>query len=69
MGVGARQPEPANADPDAQELQAVFAVLQRVLRPGKGKGTGSNGALPQPPAGLRLRVAPRVRGKALSKDA
>eukprot|EP00969_Alexandrium_andersonii_P295342 13054900-Alexandrium_andersonii.AAC.1 len=43
MDVGALEPEPAGVDPEAQELHAACAVLQRMLRPGKGKGEGKGG--------------------------
>eukprot|EP00969_Alexandrium_andersonii_P031087 1356982-Alexandrium_andersonii.AAC.1 len=52
MDAGALAPEPADADPDSQEPQAAFAVFQRVLRPGKGRGKGgkpvTHGALGGP---------------------
>eukprot|EP00969_Alexandrium_andersonii_P209567 9257583-Alexandrium_andersonii.AAC.1 len=46
MDVGALEPEPADADPEAQEVHAAFAVLQRMLRPGKGKGEGGEPGSP-----------------------
>eukprot|EP00969_Alexandrium_andersonii_P287651 12716711-Alexandrium_andersonii.AAC.1 len=48
MDVGALEPEPADADHGARELQAAFAVLQRVFRPGRGKGKGGKPGLRDP---------------------
>eukprot|EP00969_Alexandrium_andersonii_P259244 11462552-Alexandrium_andersonii.AAC.1 len=40
MDVGVLEPELEQPDTDSQELQAAFAVFQRFMRPGKGKGKG-----------------------------
>eukprot|EP00969_Alexandrium_andersonii_P247836 10951435-Alexandrium_andersonii.AAC.1 len=51
MDVGTLEPEPADSDPDARELQAAFAVLQRVFRPGKGRGKGGKPVALDAPGG------------------
>eukprot|EP00969_Alexandrium_andersonii_P239805 10586798-Alexandrium_andersonii.AAC.1 len=62
MDVGALEPGPSDADPDAQEPNAAFAALQRWFK-GKGKGKAANPAPLPPLAGPRLRAAPRAVGK------
>eukprot|EP00969_Alexandrium_andersonii_P148875 6582643-Alexandrium_andersonii.AAC.1 len=63
MDVGALEPEPADADPEAQEHQAAFAVLQRMLRPGKGKGKGSKPGSPGTPGGPASSGGAKGSGK------
>eukprot|EP00975_Prorocentrum_lima_P015326 3245668-Prorocentrum_lima.AAC.1 len=50
MDVGALEPEPSDTDPDAVELNAAFAALQRWIK-GKGKGKGGKPGSPAAPGG------------------
>eukprot|EP00969_Alexandrium_andersonii_P270701 11965258-Alexandrium_andersonii.AAC.1 len=45
MDIGALEPEPSDADPEAQELNAAFAALQRWIK-GKDKGKGGKSGSP-----------------------
>eukprot|EP00969_Alexandrium_andersonii_P113177 5002070-Alexandrium_andersonii.AAC.1 len=49
--MGALEPESADADPDAEELQAALAVFQRMFRPGEGRGKGGKPATHEAPGG------------------
>eukprot|EP00969_Alexandrium_andersonii_P029256 1277110-Alexandrium_andersonii.AAC.1 len=64
MDVGALEPEPSDTDPDATELNAVFAATQRWTK-GKGKGTGGKPGPPAAPGG----PAPAGAGKGGGKGA
>eukprot|EP00969_Alexandrium_andersonii_P204912 9055602-Alexandrium_andersonii.AAC.1 len=63
MDAGALEPEPADTDPDAQELQAAFAVLQRMFRPGKGRGKGGKPTASDAPGGLVSTGGAKGEGK------
>eukprot|EP00969_Alexandrium_andersonii_P347712 15374048-Alexandrium_andersonii.AAC.1 len=63
MDVGALEPEPADADPDARELQAAFAAFQRVFRPVKGRGKGCKPATHEALGGPLCTGAAKGTGK------
>eukprot|EP00975_Prorocentrum_lima_P000286 59112-Prorocentrum_lima.AAC.1 len=61
MDVGALEPEAEQPDFDNPELQAAFAILQRFVRPNKGKGKG--GKPSSPPGGSGSPGAAKGTGK------
>eukprot|EP00969_Alexandrium_andersonii_P237222 10471364-Alexandrium_andersonii.AAC.1 len=63
MDAGALEPEPPESDLGPQELQALFAVLQRAFRPGKGRGKGGKPSAPDAPGGLASMGGAKGAGK------
>eukprot|EP00969_Alexandrium_andersonii_P180398 7973339-Alexandrium_andersonii.AAC.1 len=63
MEVGALEPASPELQPDEQQLQAVFALLQRAFRPGKGRGKGGKPGPPGAPDGPASAGGAKGTGK------